>query len=118
MRIDTDSPVVKQVRREILIKEATEGSGFKNHRVMVTFEVIDKSEFKALASEGDDAVIERVLKGWGDPKKDNKGGFDDMNGEPLPFTPEVLAKLLEKQWIGSGLVRAYTDVAYGGKLGN
>lgn len=118
MRIDTDAAVAKEVRREIKINEPQDGSGYKANRVVVTFEVIDKDEAKDLSAEGDDALITRVLKGWGDPKKGGKGGFDDANGEPLPFTPEIIAKLLNKPWISSGLVRGYFDVAYGGKLGN
>lgn len=118
MRIDTNAPQAKEVRREIKINEPQDGTGYKTHRVVVTFEVLNKDVAKDLTAEGDDALITRVLKGWGDPKKGGKGGFDDANGEPLPFTDEVIADLLNRPWISSGLVRGYFDVAYGGKLGN
>lgn len=118
MRINTAQAVAKEVRREIKINEPQDGTGFKSHRVLVTFEVLNKDEAKDLAAEGDDALITRVLKSWGDPKKDGKGGFDDESGNPLPFTPETIASLLNTPWISSGLVRGYFDVAYGGKLGN
>lgn len=118
MRINTSAPQVKEVRREIKINEPQDGTSYKTQRVVVTFEVLNKDDAKDLAAEGDDALITRVLKSWGDPKKGGKGGFDDQDGEPLPFTPDVIAGLLNTPWIASGLVRGYFDVAYGGKLGN
>jgi hypothetical protein len=122
MRIDIDNEVTqpKLVTREITIKEATDGTGFKTFRVKVTYELINRDEALDLAREdnGDEALMARVLKGWGDPRRDGRGGFDDMNGNPLPFTPETLSKLMKKTNISTGLVQGYFDVARGGKLGN
>ena len=109
----------KLVSRKITIKEPINGTEYTNHKVMVTFEIIPRSEAEAVTKEDGAPLMERVLKGWGDPLNDNKGGFQDENGDALEFTPENLTAVNNVPWINAAFIKAYFEICYGGaKLGN
>ena len=109
----------KLVTRKIAIKEPINGTEYTTHRIMVTFDVIPRSEAEQVTKEDGAPLMERVLKGWGDPLNDGKGGFEDENGKALEFTPENLTAVNNVPWINAALIKAYFEVCYGGaKLGN
>lgn len=108
----------KIVRREVTVKEPMNGTGFKAHKLLIDFEVIPKSEAVDLSKDGDSPLLMTVIKGWGDPKRDGRGGVENADGTPVPFSEEALAQLVDIPWVSTGLARAYMDTAYGGKLGN
>lgn len=116
MQFDDSAP--KIVRREVTIKEPLNGTNFKSNKVLVELEIIDRDEATDLSKDGDSPLLHRVVLGWGDPKRDGRGGFEDAHGNPLPVTDEMKSKLFAKPWIARGLVEGYFSAAYGAKLGN
>lgn len=115
MAIIVNAAKNKTVTREITLSEPLDGSGFKKHRALFTFEIIGKNEAKGLS---DEELIARVVKGWGDPARSGKGGFENEDGSPVPFSEETLMAYADKSWIAAGIVKGYLDIAFGGKLGN
>ena len=109
---------VKTVLREISLKEPLDGAGFKTAKVLLNFEIINRSEALDLLKESDVVLLKRTVKGWGDPKRDGKGGFEDEDGNAIPFTPENFDAIMDIPWISAGCGRAYMETAYGAKLGN
>lgn len=105
----------KTVTREITVSEPLDGSSFKKHRVLFTFEIIGKNEAKGLS---DEELMQRVVKGWGDSAREGKGGFEDEQGNPIPFSEQALAQYADVPWVAAGIVKGYLDIAFGGKLGN
>ena len=109
----------KLVTRKITIKEPVNGTEYTTHRVMVTFEIIPRTEAEAVTKEDGAPLMERVLKGWGDPLNNGKGGFEDEDGVPLEFNPENLTGVNNVPWINAAFIKSYFEVCYGGaKLGN
>lgn len=108
----------KTVLREIAVNEPIDGAGYKKHKVLASFEVVGKAEATELIKEGDVQLLNRVLVGWGDPKRDNRGGFEDDNGNPIPFSAEKRDEVLDTPWIAASMARGYMECAYGSKLGN
>lgn len=106
----------KIINRVITIKEPEEGKAYKSHSIRVSFEVIGRTEAEDLTRAGDDSFFGRVIKGWGD--ENGAGGFKNEDGTNLPFTAENLSAVCDLPWINAGFVKAYFEVAYGGKSGN
>jgi hypothetical protein len=116
--VNTQSDQPKIVNRLVTLKEPTDGTGFKTHQVYVSYKLMPRAQADALAKESDVTFLKTALVGWGDPKKGNKGGFDDEEGNPLPFNDEMIEAVCETMWVASGLARAYFDAAIGGRAGN
>lgn len=106
----------KLVSRVITIKEPGEGKAYTTHSIRVTFDVIGRQEAEDLTKAGDDSFFSRVIKGWGD--ETGNGGFKNEDGSNLAFSAENLAAVSDIAWVNAGFVKAYFEVAYGGKSGN
>ena len=106
----------KTINRVITIKEPGDGKAYQSHSIRVSFEVIGRTEAEDLTKAGDDSFFARVIKGWGD--ETGNGGFKNEDGSNLPFNAENLSAVCDIAWVNAGFVKAYFEVAYGGKSGN
>ena len=113
------SSAPKLVHRKITIKEPVNVTEYTSHQVFVTFEIIPRSEAESVTKQEGAPLMDRVLKGWGDPLNNGKNGFLDENGAPIEFNEENLTAINNVPWINSALIKAYFEICYGGaKLGN
>ncbi len=76
---------------------------FDTHRITCTFRALPLDEAAAeLEADGETPrapLLQRVLTGW--------EGVQDETGEPLPCTPDNIARLIRIGYVGSVIVEAY-----------
>ena len=75
------------------------------------FLLVEQAEYDDLARQGDTAIIERVLTGWG----------EDLRGadkKPLPFCNDVLQAMCRRAYVRTAIVQAYIKGFMGARQGN
>lgn len=133
------------VRRKVIVREPSGGTAFKEHALQLDFLILKNSEEDALyratfvaplrtdfvaeedyrrALSDHDAnqrgyarqLLTKVIHGW--PEKDS--GIEDGQGNPLLFSAENLAELLELPYAVTALVKGYREAVEGkgGAKGN
>lgn len=132
------------VNRKCIIREPVDGRAHRDHEVIVTFRILKNTEDDELyqrvfvaplrsdfvtdedyrrAMQEHEAnsrtygrqLLTEAIVGWPE-----KSGIDDAEGQPLPFSPEARADLLELPYAVVGLVKAYREAVEGkaGAKGN
>ena len=115
--VNNKSAQPKIVHRLVTLKEASDGVSFKLHKAKVSFKLLPREEADQLSSEAPVAFLKEVVVGWGDPQT-GKGGFEDEDGNPLPFNDEMMDAVCSESWRVMGLIRGYFDASLGGRAGN
>ena len=98
---DFDWPV--EIRKPVGIDGAGRAR-FDRHRITVTFRALPLDEAAGALEEGDEdaprtPLMQRVVTGW--------QGVHGEDGEPLPCTPENVARLCRVGYVGAALTEAY-----------
>lgn len=87
------------------ITVAQNGGSVSSHQIGVDLEIIDTEHYRAVAAQGDRAVIAAIVKGW--------HGIGDEYGEPLPFSEENRDALASHTGFTSAVLTAYLQAARG-----
>lgn len=79
--------------------------GFQAHELQVTYKLVDADRAEELLKGEDKDLLREVIIGI--------GPVADCDGKEIPYSEELLEKLLKKPFIRAGLVRTYFEAASG-----
>lgn len=94
---------VRKVKWPVDVQIPLDGGKVKKDRFTAEFEILPSKEYDAALGEGD--VLERVLVGW--------EHVQDAASEPLEFSTEARAQLLDIGYVRLALMQAYIQAASG-----
>lgn len=86
------------------------GGRVAKHRFTAHFAYLPADEIGPASEAGDEAFVARVLVGW--------DGVQDEHGEPLPFSAEARAALIQIPYVRRALVMAWHEFIAGRAAGN
>lgn len=118
----------------VIVKLPADGGTFEEYQFTAKFRVLSPAGYAALFAAGDaaaDLAMQEVLKdnvrqfaelvvGWGGSGEAWEGPTD-INGNPVPFTPEELAAQVagpRGAELSAGLWVAIREIRSGARLGN
>ena len=73
--------------------------GYKKHKIKVTFKIIDQDRIDELLRNVDNDLLREVVLGW--------KGVQDEDGNEIPFSDDVLERLLKKGFVRTALAHDY-----------
>ena len=87
------------------IQVSMDGGKTRTHRITLDLKIIDTDDYRQTAAEGDVALIEKVVHGW--------GGIGDEQGNDLEFCDENRNALARHPGFVRGAINAYMNAANG-----
>ena len=94
----------------VTVESPSSGGKFRKDTFKALFKKLSRSEFGALAEQGEDALVTEILDGWKDVK--------DEEGEEVPFDSDSMAQMLDDPYVLRAVINAYTDFLSGGSTKN
>lgn len=104
----------RQVRWPVTLKVPQDDGGVDEIRVTMQFELLARSEVRALESSTPDEIEATLLakiKGWG-------GEICDSDGNPLEFTPDNLRAFLDAPYVERAVSMALLQASVGAPAKN
>ncbi len=96
--------LVKTVSWPVDVKIPQDGGKTKEVRFTAKLEILSNEEYNDVLVNGN--LLKRVLVGW-------EGVLPEDGNEPVPFSDEAKAQMLEIPYVCAGLLNAYTQAAGG-----
>lgn len=98
----------RTVEWPVTIPVPQDGGGVKKFQARAEFEHLTQAEIDEILAGGNDIdLMLRAVTGWPD------GQFQDERGEPLAFSPENLARLMQIQYVRLAFMQAHFQVQQG-----
>tara|TARA_R100000664_G_C2745895_1_gene133670 strand:- start:818 stop:1144 length:327 start_codon:yes stop_codon:yes gene_type:complete len=94
------------IKWPVVIKKASDGGKFKEHKFDAVFKEIGRDKFNKLIDEGDEALTDEILIGW--------GNIQDEEGAEIPFNEENKKALLDDFTVMKAVIEAYGKMITGG----
>ena len=69
------------IKWPVVIKKASDGGKFKEHKFEAVFKEIGRDKFNKLIDEGDEALTDEILIGW--------GNIQDEEGAEIPLMRRI-----------------------------